>query len=229
MASKKMNDAGWGMTTLVGDVEISSCWLGGVLPYETMVFGGTMDGETRKYSTRQEALAGHAAMVAEVGSVPSLSKVSEPVQVAAKVERLAENLKHLDKPDRRETPRRSWAYDTTHACYIQGFYWGRKVAGGRNKLSGNFGRYDMRVERELDALTCDTRPSRFFEGEMVRTPRQSQAIRDGYCHWFPVALENTTYSDAIARHFAGALQAGLRAVWWLLPYSDRWLHSKYSG
>lgn len=33
------------------------------LLYETMVFGGPLDGETRRYPTRAEAAAGHAAMV----------------------------------------------------------------------------------------------------------------------------------------------------------------------
>lgn len=34
--------------------------------YETMVFGGPLDEETARYCTREEALAGHAAMVARV-------------------------------------------------------------------------------------------------------------------------------------------------------------------
>jgi hypothetical protein len=34
--------------------------------YETMVFGGAMDGEMDRYATRLEALAGHEDMVARV-------------------------------------------------------------------------------------------------------------------------------------------------------------------
>lgn len=34
--------------------------------YETMVFGGPSDGDCERYSTRAEALAGHAAVVARL-------------------------------------------------------------------------------------------------------------------------------------------------------------------
>lgn len=107
-------------------------------------------------------------------------------KATTKVEKLSENLKHLDKPGWRETPRRSWAYDTTHAGYIQGFYWGRKVAGGRNKLQPVFLLGDE-FERGLAVQVA-----------LLRSPR-AHLSRSALLRWFPVALENTTYSDAITR------------------------------
>jgi hypothetical protein len=63
----------------VGDVRISTVFLaidhsfayltGGDGPpilYETMVFGGPLDGEMDRYITREAALPGHAAMVERV-------------------------------------------------------------------------------------------------------------------------------------------------------------------
>lgn len=58
----------------ISGVEISTVFLGldhaylGGPPmiYETMVFGGQLDHEEDRYSTREEALAGHAAMVERV-------------------------------------------------------------------------------------------------------------------------------------------------------------------
>jgi hypothetical protein len=60
--------------TKVGDVEVSTVWLGldhgyedtGPLIFETLVFGGPLDGEMERYATEAEALAGHEAMVARV-------------------------------------------------------------------------------------------------------------------------------------------------------------------
>lgn len=62
-------------TELPGDVSVSTVWLGldhqfGAGPpliFETMVFGGDLDGEQERYSTEAEARTGHAAMVARVG------------------------------------------------------------------------------------------------------------------------------------------------------------------
>src|SRR5213075_3113938 len=61
----------------VGAVNVSTVFLGldhqfGNGPpvlYETMVFGGPLDREEDRYSTRDEALAGHARMVARVKDV----------------------------------------------------------------------------------------------------------------------------------------------------------------
>jgi hypothetical protein len=58
----------------VGDVRVSTVFLGldhsfgggPPLLYETMVFGGPLDGEQERYSTRAEAEAGHATMLARV-------------------------------------------------------------------------------------------------------------------------------------------------------------------
>lgn len=55
-----------------GDVSVSTVWLGldhryGVGPpliFETMIFGGEHDQDQWRYSTREEAEAGHAAAVA---------------------------------------------------------------------------------------------------------------------------------------------------------------------
>lgn len=62
----------------VGDARVSTVFLGldhgwGEGPpvlYETMVFGGPLDGECERYCTRAEAVAGHALMVARVVAAP---------------------------------------------------------------------------------------------------------------------------------------------------------------
>jgi len=59
---------------VVGDVQVSTVflgidhnwWEGPPLLFETMVFGGPLDEETERYSTWDEAEAGHAAMLARV-------------------------------------------------------------------------------------------------------------------------------------------------------------------
>lgn len=58
----------------VGSVSVSTVFLGidhsfdrgRPLLFETMVFGGPLDGEQDRYTTRDEALTGHARMVARV-------------------------------------------------------------------------------------------------------------------------------------------------------------------
>ncbi len=62
--------------TYVGDVYISTVFLGmdhgfGGRPqwFETMVFGGTMDGEQQRYETYEDAEAGHLLMVNRVKEV----------------------------------------------------------------------------------------------------------------------------------------------------------------
>jgi hypothetical protein len=60
--------------TTVDDVEVSTVFLGidhafgdgPPLLFESMVFGGSMDQQTRRYTTRSQALEGHAELVAEV-------------------------------------------------------------------------------------------------------------------------------------------------------------------
>lgn len=63
--------------TDVGDVKVSTVFLGldhnfsddgPPVLFETCVFGGTLDGEMDRYSTWDEAEAGHAAMVARVAA-----------------------------------------------------------------------------------------------------------------------------------------------------------------
>lgn len=62
--------------TTVGDVEVSTVFLGldhsfgGDVPllYETLVMGGACDGDITRYSTRQQAEDGHAAICAELGA-----------------------------------------------------------------------------------------------------------------------------------------------------------------
>jgi len=57
-----------------GGAEISTVFLGidhsfgrgAPVLYETMVFGGPMDGEQQRYHSRSAALVGHAAMVTKV-------------------------------------------------------------------------------------------------------------------------------------------------------------------
>ncbi len=57
--------------TKIGDVEVSTVWLGlnhgpvdgPPLIYETMIFGGTEDGRTWRYSDEYAAVTGHARAV----------------------------------------------------------------------------------------------------------------------------------------------------------------------
>ena len=59
------------LTRSIGDVEISTVFIGldhsfgkgPPLIFETMVFGGPLDGEQDRYSTWEEAEAGHEKMV----------------------------------------------------------------------------------------------------------------------------------------------------------------------
>ncbi|KKN73751.1 hypothetical protein LCGC14_0396990 [marine sediment metagenome] len=57
------------------DIKVSTVWLGlnqdftGIGPpviFETMVFGGDHDGKQQRYSTEEQARAGHAEVVTEV-------------------------------------------------------------------------------------------------------------------------------------------------------------------
>jgi hypothetical protein len=60
--------------TVVGDAEVSTVFLGldhqfgdgSPLLFETLVFGGRLDGEMERYSTWDEAVAGHRRMVERV-------------------------------------------------------------------------------------------------------------------------------------------------------------------
>lgn len=62
------------LDVLPGDVRISTVWLGldhgwgEGLPviFETLVFGGPLDGEMERYTSEARALAGHATMVERV-------------------------------------------------------------------------------------------------------------------------------------------------------------------
>jgi hypothetical protein len=60
--------------TQVGDAEVSTVWMGldhgfgdgPPLIFETLVFGGPLDDEMERYSTEEQALAGHEDMVQRV-------------------------------------------------------------------------------------------------------------------------------------------------------------------
>ena len=55
--------------TKIGEVSVSTVFLWGhPLLFETMVFGGKLDQEQKRYSTWEEAERGHAAMVERVKS-----------------------------------------------------------------------------------------------------------------------------------------------------------------
>lgn len=68
--------------TETGDAKVSTVFLGlnhnfgpgPSLLYETMVFGGALDGETERYPTRQEAQEGHQVMVARVRAAERIDK-----------------------------------------------------------------------------------------------------------------------------------------------------------
>jgi hypothetical protein len=71
--------------TRFGDVEVSTVWLGldhnfGLsgppIIYETLVFGGKLDGEMDRYSNRVAALAGHDQLVARVRDAEMASQRS---------------------------------------------------------------------------------------------------------------------------------------------------------
>ncbi len=61
-----------GKTQMSDDVEVSTVWIGidmnfgdgPPLIFETMVFGGEYDQRMRRYTTREEAYAGHEEIVA---------------------------------------------------------------------------------------------------------------------------------------------------------------------
>lgn len=59
----------------IGDARVSTVWMGldhrfmgdgPPLIFESMVFGGALDGEMDRYSTKEKAAAGHARLVALV-------------------------------------------------------------------------------------------------------------------------------------------------------------------
>lgn len=62
----------------LGDIFVSTVFIGHdmsllegpPLLFETMIFGGPRDRDQRRYSTRAEAEAGHAAIVAELQRTP---------------------------------------------------------------------------------------------------------------------------------------------------------------
>lgn len=65
---------------MVGDVRVSTVWLGldhsidgPPIIFETMVFGGPLDGERWRYATEAEALEGHAAAVRAVREAVGVS------------------------------------------------------------------------------------------------------------------------------------------------------------
>jgi hypothetical protein len=67
--------------TRVDDVEVSTVWLGtdynfgfggAPLIFETLVFGGTLDGVMNRYPNRAAAIAGHDQIVAEVRDVEGI-------------------------------------------------------------------------------------------------------------------------------------------------------------
>lgn len=80
----------------VGDAHLSTVFLcldhgmgrpGGPVLYESMWFGGPMDGDQRRYRTREEALAGHQEMLNEVAGFlrrfGNVDDVAEAIHEAA--------------------------------------------------------------------------------------------------------------------------------------------------
>lgn len=135
---------------------------------------------------------------------------SEPAQVATKVEKLAENLKHLDKTAYLASPHRWTALAETTKPGISRTtkFWTRKVQNGRNKPG-----LPLSTSKEL---------TQAWYLDDLGTSRLS---RSALLRWFPVALENTTYSDAIIRHRGTYYQQGLRATRGFLQ--DACLYRKY--
>ena len=71
--------------TTVDDIRISTVWLGldhglgrgAPLIFETLVFGGKLDGAMDRYANQHAALAGHDRLVAEVIDVEGVEHLSE--------------------------------------------------------------------------------------------------------------------------------------------------------
>lgn len=53
---------------------LNHAWSGPPLIFETMVFGGEFDGEQERYSTLEEAIKGHEAMIEKVHGGPNKEK-----------------------------------------------------------------------------------------------------------------------------------------------------------
>lgn len=141
---------------------------------------------------------------------PVLCYRCSQTESASKVETLAENLKHLDKPGASDTPHYWWMATSRGVAFTgRGRFWGTKVNGGRNKPRG--------------ALAMD-KASTEFRPVSANSARLSPSA---LVRWFPVALENTTYSDAIARHSTWMGQEGLRVTPGFV-FGHR-LSSKYDG
>lgn len=72
-----------------GDVKVSTVWIGldhsfGFGPpliFESMVFGGDFDGEMARYSTREEAMAGHQRLCLFVFDTVDGTAVEEPKEL----------------------------------------------------------------------------------------------------------------------------------------------------
>lgn len=86
---------------IIGGVEVSTVFLGlnhnygegEPILFETLVFGGPLDGEMERYSTWDEAKAGHAAMVERVKAIPIWHKWKKAAKaMLAKIDRLYERL-----------------------------------------------------------------------------------------------------------------------------------------
>ena len=84
----------------VGDAHLSTVFLcldhgmgrpGGPVLYESMWFGGPMDGDQRRYRTREEALAGHQEMLNEVARLRTYLKVAG-YDVAEAIHEAAESI-----------------------------------------------------------------------------------------------------------------------------------------
>lgn len=136
---------------------------------------------------------------------PVLCHRCSQTESTSKVEKLAENLKHLDKSGHRDLmPHPLFGSGIVFSMGLgcPSFYF-RKVYQGRNKT-------------EILDLPCAPHwlaVSRLTPAALLR--------------WFPVALENTTYHDAIALHFSQCSQAGLRVTPALLNHTL--LRYRYGG
>ena len=75
MALDDLGQPGLVSTVFLG---IDHQWEAGGEPllYETMIFGGTMDGVVCRYGTRAEAVEGHAAAVEAVKAIGELARDS---------------------------------------------------------------------------------------------------------------------------------------------------------
>lgn len=144
---------------------------------------------------------------------------SEPAQVATKVEKLAESLKHNKSSV--VTPRGELGYsnipyrdlgEKSNFCFVLDCR--KSLAGGGFGMYATSGYLDEDLYQRYMFHRCSEGASDITGNKLALASSvdkestsfrplsidSSRLSRSALLRWFPVALENTTYSDAIVRH-----------------------------